>query len=174
MFGRSTRRSSIRSRLAAGLGSALLLVSMSGTFVPIAAASPLSITNVDSPDPVATGEQLKYTIQITNTGGAKVSNAVLTDQINGVVGFGNPPLLDVVSSRGSCTQNNTQVTCNGGTIEGFGTWTVTVRGNVTAPTGTTINNIATITGTKSATTFTSAASATTQVSGTGPGGPSPT
>lgn len=161
-------------RFGAALMSALLMVSALPAFgMPVAAANPLSITNVDNPDPVVTGSELLYTIEIVNNGGAKISNVVLTDQINGVVGFGNPPLLDVVSSRGSCTQNNTQVTCDGGTIEGFGTWTVTVRGIVTAPTGTTINNIATVTGTKSAQTFTSSAAATTQVSGTGPGGPSP-
>ena len=74
-----------------------------------------------------------------------------------------------VSSRGSCTQNNTQVTCNGGTIEGFGAWTVKVRGIVTAPTGTTINNIATVTGTKSAQTYTATASATTLVQRHRPG-----
>jgi uncharacterized repeat protein (TIGR01451 family) len=170
----STSTTHLLHRVGAAFMSALLILSaLPALGAPVAAANPLAITNVDTPDPVASSEQLLYTIQITNTGGAKVSNAVLTDQINGVVGFGNPPLLDVVSSRGSCSQNNTQVTCNGGTIEGFGTWTVTVRGIVTAPTGTTINNIATVTGTKSAQTFTSSAAATTQVTGSGPGGTSP-
>ncbi len=101
MFGRKTTRSTIRSRLGAALGSALLLSSLSGTFVPAAAAGPLTITNVDSPDPVQSGSQILYTVVVTNTGGAKVNNVVLTDQINGVVGFGNPPLLDVVSTRGT-------------------------------------------------------------------------
>ncbi len=41
----------------------------------------LTITNVDSPDPVQSGSQILYTITVTNTGGAKVNNAVLTDQI---------------------------------------------------------------------------------------------
>lgn len=173
MFGRTSRRSSIRSRLAAALGAALLISSMSGMAVPVAAAGPLTITNVDSPDPVQSGSQILYTIVVTNTGGAKVNNVVLTDQINGVVGFGNPPLLDVVSTRGSCTQTNTQVTCNAGTIEGNGVWTVTVRGVVTAAGGTTINNIATVVATKSAQTYTSSAAATTQVLGSGPGGASP-
>jgi uncharacterized repeat protein (TIGR01451 family) len=119
------------------------------------------------------GKEASVAIVITNTGGAKVSNAVLTDQYNGLVGFGNPPLLDAVSSRGSCSQNNTQVTCNGGAIEGGGVWTVTIRGVVSAAGGTTINNNATVTGTKSAQTFTNSASATTQVTGTLPGGNSP-
>jgi len=170
----STSTISPTQRFAAALLSALLMTSaLPAVGAPVAAANPLSITNVDSPDPVLSGSQLTYTIEIQNTGGAKVANAVLTDQINGVAGFGNPPLLDVVSSRGSCSQNNTQVTCDGGTIEGFGSWTITVRGVVTAAAGTTINNIATVTATKSAQTFTSSAAATTQVTGSGPGGPSP-
>ena len=78
-----------------------------------------------------------------------------------------------MSTRGSCTQTNTQITCNAGTIEGSGAWTVTVRGIVTAAGGTTINNIATVVATKSAQTYTTSASATTQVQGSGPGGPSP-
>jgi uncharacterized repeat protein (TIGR01451 family) len=169
-----TRRTSIRGRAGVALMTAMLLLQLApGALLPVLAASPLTITNVDSPDPVTSGGQLLYTITVTNTGGAKVTNAILTDQYNGLVGFGNPPLLDAVSSRGSCTQTNTQVTCNGGTIEGGGVWTVTIRGVVTAPAGTTINNNATVTATKSATTFTESASATTQVTGSGPGGPSP-
>ena len=173
MAGRTTARTSIRSRLGAAVGSALLLASLVATVSPVAAAGPLTITNSDSPDPVQSGAQILYTIVVTNTGGAKVSNVVLTDQINGVVGFGNPPLLDVVSTRGGCTQTNTQITCDAGSIEGNGVWTVTVRGIVTAAAGTTINNIATVVATKSAQTYTTSASATTQVQGSGPGGPSP-
>jgi uncharacterized repeat protein (TIGR01451 family) len=173
MSGRTAGQASIRNRLGAAVGSALLMSSLVGWFAPVAAAGPLSITNVDSPDPVQSGAQILYTIVVTNTGGSKVDNIVLTDQVNSVVGFGNPPLLDVVSTRGNCTQTNTQVTCNAGSIEGRGVWTVTVRGVVTAPSGTTINNIATVVASKSAQTYTTSAAATTQVQGSGPGGPSP-
>ena len=48
-----------------------------------------------------------------------------------------------------------------------------MRGVVTAAGGTTINNIATVVATKSAQTYTTSAAATTQVQGSGPGGPSP-
>jgi uncharacterized repeat protein (TIGR01451 family) len=175
MVGRSAmRRSLVTVRSAVGSAAIAALLAMS--LLPagfVAAASPLAITNVDSPDPIQTGSQLTYTIVVTNTGGAKVNNVVLTDQYNGLVGFGNPPLLDAVSSRGTCTQNNTQVTCTAGTIEGGGSWTITIRGVVSAPGGTTINNNATVTGTKSAQTFTNSASATTLVTGTQPGGQAP-
>lgn len=162
-------------RTGAVLASVLALLALillpAGT---VTAASPMSISVADSPDPVPSNSHILYTITMVNTGGAKVSNVTMTDQLNGVVGFGNPPLLSITSTRGSCTQNNTQVTCSTASIEGGGTWTVTIDGVVTAPTQTTINNTATVTGTKSAQTFSNSASATTLVSGTGPGtGPAP-
>src|SRR6185369_16874317 len=96
-------------------------------------APPFSITNSDSPDPVASGAQITYTITMTNTGGSSQAGAVMTDQLNGVGGIGVPPQLQITSSRGSCTQTTTLVNCSGGTIEGRGSWTVTVRGIVVAP-----------------------------------------
>ena len=60
----------------------------------------------------------------------------------------------LTSTRGSCTQNVNLVTCNAGHDRRLGTWTVTIRGIVTAADGTTLNNTATVTGTKSAQNFT--------------------
>ena len=97
--------------------------------------SPVTVAIVDSPDPVASGAQL-YTITVVNTGGSKLTNCVLTDQVNGVAGIGVPPQLQLTSTRGSCNQNGNLVTCNAGTIEGGGTWVVTIRGVVTAANGT--------------------------------------
>ena len=68
-------------------------------------ASPVTVSIVDSPDPVASGAQLLYTITIVNTGGAKITNMVLSDQVNGVAGIGVPPQLQLSSTRGSCTQS---------------------------------------------------------------------
>src|SRR5204863_4798248 len=113
-------------------------------------ASPVTISDVDSPDPVGSGSQITHTITIVNTGGAKITNVVLSDQLNGVGGIGVPPQLQLASSRGSCAQSGTLVTCNAGTIEGNGSWTVSIRGIVTAANGTTLNNTVSITGTKSA------------------------
>ena len=134
--------------------------------------SPLAVTKVDTPDPVASGAELTYTITIVNTGGAKVTNVVLSDQLNGVGGIGVPPQLVLTSTRGSCQQNVNLVTCNGGAIEGLGTWVVTIRGIVTAASGTTLNNTVSVSGTKSAQNFTTTATATTLVSGGG-GSPLP-
>src|SRR5262245_45660975 len=131
-------------------------------------SSPIAVTNVDSPDPVASGAQLTYTITIVNTAGSKLMNVVLSDQVNGVGGIGVPPQLVLTSTRGSCSQNvNNLVTCNGGSIEGGGSVTVTIRGIVTAANGTTLNNTASITGTRSAQNFTTTATAATLVTNTG-------
>ncbi|HEY0593337.1 MAG TPA: hypothetical protein VGF40_16310, partial [Thermoanaerobaculia bacterium] len=54
-------------------------------------ASPISLTNSDSPDPVASGAEITYTIVATNTGGSKLTELVFTDQLNGVGGIGVPP-----------------------------------------------------------------------------------
>ena len=128
-------------------------------------ATPVAVTNTDSPDPVVAGGELTYSITAVNTGGAKVSNVVLTTQLNGVGGIGSPPKFVLTSTRGSCTQTVNLVNCSAGTIEGFGSWTVTIRGIVTASGGTTINNTVTVTGNKSAQNWTSTATATTLVQG---------
>ena len=174
MSDRTTGRTSIRSRLGALLGVTLLVSSVAGSFAPsVLGAGVMSITNVDSPDPVVSGQQLTYTITMGNTGGAKVSGVTFNDTFNGLVGIGNPPLLDVVSSVGTCTQNNLQVTCVAGDIAGGGAWTVTVRGVVTSPSGTTINNTATVSGGHGAQSFSNTATASTLVQGGAPGGNSP-
>jgi uncharacterized repeat protein (TIGR01451 family) len=80
-----------------------------------------------------------------------------------------PPQLAITSSRGSCTQSTTLVNCNAGTIEGGGSWFVTIRGAVTASAGTTINNTASISGTHTAQNFTTTATTSTQVTSGGGG-----
>ena len=134
-------------------------------------SSPFTIANNDSPDPVASGSQLTYTITMVNGGGSKATNVVFSDQVNGVGGIGVPPQLVLTSTRGSCVQNVNLVTCSAGTIEGGGTWVVSIRGIVTASNGTTLNNTASVTGTRSAQNFTSTATATTLVSNGNSSGP---
>ena len=132
--------------------------------------SPIAVTNTDSPDPVASGAELTYTITVRNTGGSRLTNVVLSDQVNGVGGIGVPPQLVLTSSRGSCTQTGNLVTCSGGNIDGGASWIVTIRGIVTAANGTTLNNTASVSGTRSAQNFTSTATTTTLVSNNGGSG----
>ena len=177
----ATRTSLERSRAAGGRFDRGLWIALAVFAAAIAAADSIvqaqnggvfSITNVDSVDPVASGQELTYTITVVNKGGAKVTNVSLADNVNGLGGIGVPPQLSLTSSRGSCSQTNNLVTCNAGTIEGGGTWIVTIRGIVTAANGTTINNTATVTGTKSAQNHSATATATTLVNG-GSGSPMP-
>ena len=126
-----------------GAAAALVLLSLASPGLLRAdPTSPFTIANADSPDPVASGSQLTYTITMVNTGGSKATNVVFSDQVNGVGGIGVPPQLVLTSTRGSCTQNVNLVTCAAGTIEGGGTWVVSIRGIVTASNGTTLNNTA--------------------------------
>lgn len=146
---------------------ALVLLLLTAPALMADPVSPMTITNIDSPDPVASATELTYSIHMVNTGGSKLTSVVLTDQLNGVGGIGVPPQLAITSSRGSCTQTTTLVRCSAGTIEGRGTWDVTIRGVVTAANGTTINNTASVAGTRSAQNFTSTTTATTLISNNG-------
>src|SRR3954447_17070251 len=152
-------------RLTLTLGSVLATIVVAGGLMLADPASPVTVSIVDSPDPVASGTQLLYTITVVNTAGSKLTNMVLSNQVNGVAGIGVPPQLQLSSTRGSCNQSGNLVTCNAGTIEGGGTWVVTIRGVVTAASGTVINDTATISGTRSAQNFTTTSTATTLVTG---------
>ena len=140
----------------AALVAIVLTTAIAGAAILLAdPASPVTITDVDTPDPVASGAQITHSITIVNTGGAKIMNVVMSDQLNGVGGIGVPPQLQIASSRGSCAQSGTLVTCNGGTIEGNGSWVISIRGIVTAANGTVLNNTVSVTGTKSCLLYTS-------------------
>ena len=147
------------------IGLVLATVMAAGGLMFADPTSPVTVTVVDSPDPVASGAQLLYTVTVVNTAGSKLTNMLLSDQVNGVAGIGVPPQLQLSSTRGSCNQSGNLVTCAAGTIEGGGTWVVTIRGVVTAASGTVLNDTATVSGTRSAQNFTTTSTATTLVSG---------
>lgn len=156
-------------RSAAGFMAVLMVFFvMAGAPMAIAdPSSPITLSNTASPSPVASGTEVTYTITVVNTAGSKITNVVLANQLNGVGGIGVPPQLVISSTRGSCTQSTTLVTCNAGTIEGGGAWFVTIRGAVTAAAGTTINNTATVTGTHTAQNFTTTTTTSTLVTASG-------
>src|SRR4051794_28777940 len=72
-------------------------------------ASPVTVAIADSPDPVGSGSQLAYSITVVNTAGSKLTNMVLSDQVNGIAGIGVPPQLQLSSTRGSCSQSGNLV-----------------------------------------------------------------
>lgn len=129
------------------------------------AAQPASISMAASSNPVASGTQLTYTINVTNTAdGAVLNDVVLTDQVAGMTG------LILTSTVGTCTQTANLVTCDAGALEGFASWQVTIRGLVTAANGETLHNTATVAGTHASNTFTVSTTVSTLVSNnqTGP------
>ena len=91
----------------------------------------LSITKTDSPDPVIKGENLTYTIAVTNNGPDGAPSAVVTDTLPGNVTF-----VSATSSQGSCSESGGTVTCNLGTLANGATATVTIVVTTPAVTGT--------------------------------------
>lgn len=129
------------------------------------AAQPASISMAASSNPVASGTQLTYTLNVSNTAdGAVLNDVVLTDQVEGMTG------LILTSTVGTCAQTANLVTCDAGALEGFASWQVTIRGFVTAANGETLHNTATVAGTHASNTFTVSTTVSTLVSNaqTGP------
>jgi uncharacterized repeat protein (TIGR01451 family) len=151
----------------------LALVGLAVIAPPASAANPLTIDKTSGPNPVASGGTLTYTIVVTNTGGSKVTEVSMTDVVNSLTGLDGTERLDLTSTVGSCGQTGNTVNCTAGTLQGFQQWTVTIRGKVTAANGTTLNNTASVTGTKSATTHTISDTVSTQVGSGSTGGSLP-
>ena len=115
----------------------------------------LAITKTDAPDPVVTGNDLTYTLTVTNSGPNAAANVTITDTLPGGVTF--------VSATG-CTNPSGTVTCVIGTL-GNGAnaqRTIVVRPTVANPS---LSNTATVTAsTTDPNTANNSATATTVVS----------
>ena len=97
-----------------------------GAHAALAANVDLVVTNGDTPDPVRLGNNLTYTLVVTNKGPSQAANVVVTDVL--------PIGIDFVSctpSQGTYTQEFGTVTCSMGALANGGRATVTI---VTAPT----------------------------------------
>src|SRR3984893_2189618 len=110
----------------------------------VATSADLSVTKVDTPDPVTAGNNLTYTITVTNAGPSNAASVSLSDTLPA-----GPPFVSLASPGGwSCT---TPAMGAGGTVScsnpslGLGsavfTLTIAVGPSVTA--GTVISNTAT-------------------------------
>jgi uncharacterized repeat protein (TIGR01451 family) len=102
---------------------------------PLAEQADLEISKADSPDPVTVGDNLTYTITVTNRGPDAATNVVVTDTLPSGVTF--------VSASPGCVHSAGVVTCNLGNIPAGGFVTITIVVTVTAPG--TISNTATVT-----------------------------
>jgi uncharacterized repeat protein (TIGR01451 family) len=102
---------------------------------PLAEQADLEISKADSPDPVTVGDNLTYTITVTNLGPDAATNVVVTDTLPSGVRF--------VSASPECVHAAGVVTCNLGTIPAGDSVTITI---VVTPTARgTISNTATVT-----------------------------
>jgi len=100
----------------------------------------LSITKTGSPDPVAAGGDLTYTITVTNNGPSDANNITVTDALPAGTTFGS-----TASSTGSCAGTAT-VTCTIASIPNGASATITLVVHVdpTTPPGTVISNTASV------------------------------
>ena len=88
--------------------------------------SDLSAVIVDNPDPVPVGDNLTYTVTVTNNGPADATGVTLTDTLPGSVTF-----VSATLNQGTCTEAGGVVTCNIGDMANGAFETVTII--VTAP-----------------------------------------
>jgi len=101
------------------------------------APTDLFITNSDSPDPVLAGDNITYTLIITNNGPNPAPSAIVTDTLPGGLTF-----VSSSTSQGSCA-GTSGVTCGLGTLAGWASATVMIVAGTTVPG--TITNTATVT-----------------------------
>jgi uncharacterized repeat protein (TIGR01451 family) len=107
----------------------------------------LSITKTDSPDPAASGSQVTYTIVVTNNGPTQATGVMVTDVVPSS-GGGGYTFASVNSQQGSCVApppgGTGTVTCSLGSMNSGATVTITLIVNVTAPSGSSIVNMTSV------------------------------
>src|SRR6185295_13343758 len=82
----------------------------------------LSLTKTDSPDPVAAGQQLTYTLTAQNAGPSTATSVQVTDTLPGGVTF-----VSATPSQGTCGQASGTVTCSLGSLASGANATVDVK-----------------------------------------------
>jgi len=121
----------------------------------------LVVTKTDSPDPVAVGSTLTYTVSVTNNGPADATGVTLTDTLPAGVTF-----VSATPSQGSCTHSGGTVTCPLGTLANGAMASVTITVTPTA-TGILTNTASVTSATPDPQADNNGASASTGVDGTG-------
>jgi uncharacterized repeat protein (TIGR01451 family) len=153
--------------LAAGGGLAAV-----ATPAPVRAAVAATVTVTSTPTTVATGQAMAYTVNVANTSGTDASALTLTDVITDLVPAAPQTVPFFKFSGGSCGYDATTslVTCTIGGLPAGQVWSVTIIAQMTAPAGTVLPDIATVTGTESGSAFSASGSVTTTVSPSLPAG----
>jgi uncharacterized repeat protein (TIGR01451 family) len=144
----------------------LLGVVLSPAVTAVAATADVSVSKVDSPDPVVAGSNITYTISVTNAGPDAASNVSLSDttpastsfvSVTPGAGWTCPPLPVGGTGTQTCTDPSVPV----------GTSHITLVLNVATatPNSTVITNTASVTSPDDAVSANNSAGATTTVSG---------
>jgi uncharacterized repeat protein (TIGR01451 family) len=145
--------------MAAALAGVLTLVLINWPGGASAAPGPtdLALTKSDSPDPVAVGGRLTYTIQVKNQGANDATGVVVTDPLSA----SEVDFVSATATSGTCEHKANTVTCSLGTINAGNTATVTI---VIEPKKTgTLSNTATVVSPEDSTPINNQATATTVV-----------
>ena len=100
----------------------------------------LSVTKVDSPDPVFRDDPLTYTVAVTNNGPGPATDVTLTDVLPAGTTF-----VSVTSTQGSCSQSGGTITCDVGVLSVGAMATATILVYTPNSTGT-ISNSASVAG----------------------------
>ena len=106
----------------------------------VGVSADLSITKTDAVDPVALGDNVVYTITVTNNGPSDAAGVVVTDALPGFTNF-----VSAFPSQGSCSQNAGIVTCPLGSMVAGSVASITVVAATTV--AAVITNLATVTAT---------------------------
>ncbi len=107
--------------------------------VTVVEASDVTITKIDSVDPVVAGQNLTYTVAVDNAGPSQATSVEITDTL--------PPEVTFVDAPG-CTYDEPShtVTCDVGTLAALGSasFDITVTVNADTVSGTTLSNTANV------------------------------
>jgi uncharacterized repeat protein (TIGR01451 family) len=95
----------------------------------------LTVTKTDDPDPVTVGNNLTYTVTVTNQGPGGATGVTAADQLPATATF-----VSASSTQGTCSQASGVVTCNLGTLASGASATITIVVRPTA-TGTILNTV---------------------------------
>ncbi len=93
---------------------------------PPTPSADLAVSQTDTPDPLAVGNALTYTIAVRNNGPLSATGVMLTDTLPSGVSF-----VSASASQGSCS-GTTTLTCTLGSLANGGTVTVTISVKPTA------------------------------------------